>query len=139
MTYPPLPPAYFDTFAALAIVFAAAASINDLKSRIIPDWLNYGSLVVAVAAALLAGRLDASYAAFVAAAFAFSWLLYKLGVWAGGDVKFFTAISAWFGLLKSTSPLLIVGAFTVSAILALPVAMACYHDRIWAARKTLSP
>jgi Flp pilus assembly protein protease CpaA len=135
----PIPPLYLAAFICCASAYAIASTVYDLKLRIIPDWLNYLSLIAAVACCWWVGRLDLGYAIFVAAAFVFSWLLYQLGVWAGGDVKFFTAASAWFGLLKSTQPVMLVLAFIASALLTLPVAMAIFHRRIWENRKAVSP
>ncbi len=120
-------------YPALALVWlacSAASSLYDLRLRIIPDWLNYASLAVAVGACAALGGLDLGYGLFVAAGFAFAWALYKLGVWAGGDVKFFTASSAWFGLLKSTQPLTLGEAFVASAFLAFPIAVVWYRHRL---------
>lgn len=85
---------------ALSFIGLAIASFTDLKERIVPDKLNY-FLVVAGLGIHAVGALvfnDAwffvSSAVAAAAAFCFGWLLWKLGVWAGGDVKLLVGIAA---------------------------------------------
>ncbi|MDD5162830.1 MAG: A24 family peptidase C-terminal domain-containing protein [Candidatus ainarchaeum sp.] len=87
-------------FFLISIVFLAIASYTDLKARIVPNKLNYGILAVGIAGhavwAFFAN--DAMILVFciaaTAIAFAFSYALWKIGVWAGGDVKLITALSA---------------------------------------------
>lgn len=109
---------------ALAAVFSAAAIFFDLRERRIPNLLNYSFLVLAVVLAFLAEKLDFNYVLFVALSFGFAFILYKLGAWAGGDAKFFTALSAFFGVVENTAPQSIVVVFLASAALLIPVLVA---------------
>lgn len=76
------------------------ASWTDFKSRIVPDWLNYLLLLAGLILHLVLSILSSDYIFFLSSiaavviAFAFSFLLWRMGVWAGGDVKLFTALAA---------------------------------------------
>lgn len=126
-------------FYAGAAIYAIVASVFDFRLRIIPDWLNYGAVVVAVGLAAVSGKLNFDYALFVAWGFVFSYALYKLGAWAGGDVKFFTGASAWFALIHAFNPLQLIAVFIASAVLTLPVAMVWYGKRILQNKHLLEP
>ncbi|MDD5148263.1 MAG: A24 family peptidase, partial [Candidatus ainarchaeum sp.] len=84
----------------ISIVFLITASYTDLKQRIVSNRLNYAmlatGLVVNLAWAFLANNAMIFVFCIAAAiiAFVFSYGLWKLGVWAGGDVKLMTALSA---------------------------------------------
>jgi Flp pilus assembly protein protease CpaA len=106
-------------FLAFALTFAFAASLFDLKERRIPDWLNYSFL----AAALVFGWIQGVFGTtllFSAVAFVFAFVLFKAGVWAGGDAKFFSSLSAFLPLLGKTSVFALGVWFVLSvALLAL--------------------
>ncbi|MBI4044885.1 MAG: prepilin peptidase [Candidatus Diapherotrites archaeon] len=76
------------------------ATYTDLRERIVSDWVSYGMIIIGlgVSAFYSVSTGDSSYAinSFLAAAatFAGSLALWKLGFWAGGDVKLFTGIAA---------------------------------------------
>ncbi len=84
----------------IVVLGLLVASFTDLRERIIPNWLNY--------ALLLVGVLYHAYLSFVQwsltpliysfagllIAFVFAYLLWRIGAWAGGDVKLFTALGA---------------------------------------------
>ncbi|NPA76524.1 MAG: hypothetical protein GXN93_02095 [Candidatus Diapherotrites archaeon] len=73
-------------------VVLAIATYTDIKRRIIPDWLTIGTILLfAPINAYFYGPVTLLYPL---ATFAAAYLLYLLGVWAGGDVKLFTAIAA---------------------------------------------
>ncbi len=124
-------------FLALAAAYAVTASAFDLRSRIIPNWLSYGAFGVALALAFALQALSPPFAIFVALAFGFAYLLYRLGAWAGGDVKFFAALAAWFALLHPPDPLSLLIAFLASAALIMPVALVAYWPKVISERKKL--
>ncbi|MBN2067990.1 MAG: prepilin peptidase, partial [Candidatus Diapherotrites archaeon] len=88
---------FFFTFSIAALAIAA---YTDLKERVVKDEITYSMAAVGLLGHLIATILQADVGPFLTciaatiAAFAFSLLLYKLGVWAGGDVKLFTGIAA---------------------------------------------
>jgi len=99
MIYPPLE-AFRFSLLLLLLAFCLLASLFDLRRRVVPDWLNATFFAVALSMAffLRAGLIQQLL--FVAFCFAFAFVLYKLGAWAGGDAKFFTALLAFYPLFK---------------------------------------
>jgi len=77
---------------AVAFIVLLAATYTDLRERVIPDWLTLGTIAAFLPIDLyLYGWFSLVH---VIATFIVSYLLYKIGVWAGGDVKLFTALDA---------------------------------------------
>ncbi len=107
----------------LSLAYALAASAFDLKERRIPNSLNYAGIALAVAAAVLGNANLVLFAAFSAAAYAFSYLLYRLGAWAGGDAKFFTALSMLL-LAGFPTPVTVMALFILGALISVPLALA---------------
>ncbi len=68
------------------------AAYTDLRSRVIPDWLTLGTIAVFLPMDLYLYGVSALF--HVGATFLVAYALYKIGVWAGGDVKLFTALDA---------------------------------------------
>lgn len=87
--------AFETAYFALSFVFLAAASFTDLRQRIVPNWLNCAAIVVGLVLHFYES-VDSGLTAVVATVGTFlaAYLLYRLGFWAGGDVKLFTAIAA---------------------------------------------
>ncbi len=105
-------------FIFLSLAYAAIAAAWDLSSRRIPDALNLAGVVIAVIAAVLSGTSLLPFAALSVAAFAFAYVLYRLGAWAGGDAKFFTAL-CMFLFSAAASPLVIIALFLTAALFSL--------------------
>jgi len=76
------------------------ASLTDLKQRIVPNKLSFflliGGLFLHGTWSILQGNAQAIFYSTFAMAYSFllAYALYKVGVWAGGDVKLFAAIAA---------------------------------------------
>src|SRR3989344_1566228 len=87
-----------EIYFAITLIALIIAAYTDLKSRIVPDKLTYGAIILAVALKSAESYMGKSPDPILmslaggVAAFAAAYLLYKLGVWAGGDVKLITAI-----------------------------------------------
>ncbi len=76
----------------IAIAWFAVASYYDLKTREIHPALPYSLMAIGAIYSYLYGSILTT-AEVVAATFVFSYILYRLKVWAGGDVKLFTALA----------------------------------------------
>lgn len=90
---------FLELYFIVSIAGLLYATCSDLKDRIIPNWLTYGMIALGLGLHLVQGLFEGMsifYAsAFVAAiTFVCAYALWKLGVWAGGDVKMFTALGA---------------------------------------------
>lgn len=123
-------PALENAALAVAALFCVAAVAFDLRERRIPNNLNLLAFLTAVLFAALESKLSFEFVLFVAASFVFAYLLYKLGVWAGGDAKFFTALMCFFALLKADSPEFIVFIFLAAAALTLPVLLLLHWKKM---------
>ena len=88
---------------------ATLAAISDLRSRTIPNYLNAVIAFAGLASVFaIGGSSDAlSALAHLAVALAVGLGVYALGMWGGGDAKFYAATSAWFKL--HYLPSLVVG------------------------------
>ena len=101
------------------------ATYTDLKERIVPNKLSYaliasGLLLNSAFAFLLNDWLIAAFSLGAAAyGFCFACLLYKIGAWAGGDVKLFTGLAA----LNPVNPFLLGALGIVSGEMFAPVAL----------------
>lgn len=118
-----------------ALFVLLAASITDLKTREVPDWLNFSLLFAALGIRLLISYHEKDYSIFAegifgfAVLFAFACFLFYTGQWGGGDSKLLMALGAVFGLRYTPGPLLyaFIGVFVL--IFALNLAGG------WATRK----
>ena len=105
----------------VAAAFCIIASAYDLRERRIPNALNYGGLIAAIAFGIAAGA-GTWFALLVAWSFVFAYALYRLGVWAGGDAKFFTALSAFLAVTRIDA-FLPFELFLLSVLFLVPVAI----------------
>jgi len=110
----------FDIFLiTIAILGLIIATISDIKTREIPDWLNYSLIITAIAARLIYSILSQDFQplAYIALAFTvvfiFSNILYYTKQWGGGDAKMLIALSVIFAvkpsyISESSFPFLII-------------------------------
>ncbi len=117
-------------YPAVALVFLIALSYTDIKNRKAPPILTNGLLAIGItlhaAQTIISGDPNPLlYSASIALAmFTVSYIIYRLGGWAGGDVKLFTALGAilpFHGAISQLTypvpyPILILAASTISAL-----------------------
>jgi preflagellin peptidase FlaK len=93
-------------FFTVSVLGLAIASYTDLKARMVYNRLSHPLLAIGLLGHLAltirgASALPFAFSAVAAVGgFAFAFALWKMGVWAGGDVKLFTALAA----LNPTNP-----------------------------------
>jgi preflagellin peptidase FlaK len=103
-----LPETYYLTI-IVSIIGLIIATYTDLKERIVPNKLNYGlaiiGLIIFAIDSIIEGKIEPLLFSITGLlfGFAFGWILWKLGVFAGGDVKLFMAL----GTLNPFTPALI--------------------------------
>ncbi len=84
----------------ISITGLAVATYTDFKQRIVPNWLSFGMIGIGLAGHAVQSYFSTDLSAFAIAlavtalTFAVAFVLWKVGVWAGGDVKLFTALAA---------------------------------------------
>ena len=137
----PFPFSYF----FVSLILLVIGSYTDLKERIISNKLTYGGIALGILIHLIESYNLNDYSivgiaiAVTIATFIASYGLWKIGVWAGGDVKLFTALAALnpfnlgiirdliglkYGLLASISfPIFPLTLFIFSIISMLPYGM----------------
>lgn len=83
----------------ITIVFSIMAAIYDVKDNIVPDVLTYSLLFFGLFSNLVLSMISNNII-FILASFismvitnAITYMLWKLNMWGGGDVKLFTAIA----------------------------------------------
>tara|TARA_Y100000310_G_scaffold345396_1_gene464448 strand:- start:12688 stop:13812 length:1125 start_codon:yes stop_codon:yes gene_type:complete len=132
-------PIFFFLVSLLGLIIA---SYTDLKERIVRNKLSYSLIALGLVGHAVFAFLESDPMIFVYSAgsavvgFGFAYLLWKMGVWAGGDVKLFTGIAALnpfnpnillyfgvslFGLNQTISlPIFFLSFFMFSVFAALP-------------------
>lgn len=115
------------TFVTLLLL--GFATVFDLFERRIPDWLTYSATAFGLVFWLLVGYYPVIL--YVVCTFVISYLLYRIGLWAGGDVKLFTAFAALnphlisvFGFEIPAPLLLFLLSIFAAFILSFPVMLA---------------
>ncbi len=89
---------------SLTAVVLTAASITDLRTREVPDWLNYGAAISGVAIALLSSLILGTIWPLVYSVtgllvfLAIGSIMFYAGQWGGGDSKMLIALGALLGL-----------------------------------------
>ncbi len=112
----------------VAAAFCILASVYDLRERRIPNALNYGGLIAAIAFGAAAGA-GLQFVLLVAGSFVFAYLLYRIGAWAGGDAKFFTALAAFLAVNRA-DVFLPFELFLLSALFLVPVSIALFASLV---------
>jgi preflagellin peptidase FlaK len=85
-------------FFFITLIYLIYASYTDIKTRTVADWWTLAFALLGSGGHLLMGSFDTLTGG--ALAFVFSYFLYKIGMWAAGDVFLFTTL----GFLLPTSP-----------------------------------
>lgn len=83
----------------ITILFAILASIFDVKKGFVPDWLNNSLIFFGLTSNLILSLITTNLKFFLASfismlvTYLISFMLWKLHMWGGGDVKLFTSIA----------------------------------------------
>ncbi len=83
----------------VTILFSILASIFDVRKGFVPDWLNYILIAFGLASnfilTLMTNNVKYILASFISMVITYtiSFMLWKLNMWGGGDVKLFTSIA----------------------------------------------
>lgn len=125
------------------LVLFSIASYFDIKTREIPPLLSYfilflGLLLHAVESFMSKDPDPLLFSAAIAfVCFAFAYVLYKIGVWAGGDVKLFTALGAILPQFRGTLffPFLILAAAFIAILPFMIVYISYFMIKIKKLRK----
>jgi preflagellin peptidase FlaK len=134
-------------YAIVAVIFFLIASYTDLKRREVPEALTIGLIGAGLFLHLLESLIksDASFiisSVYMAVlAFVFSYFLYRIGAWAGGDVKLFTGLGAilpYYGQLDYFPFLVFASAF-IAALPFIAIYIGYFFFRIRKLREMIKP
>ena len=87
-------------FFSISLIGLVVATYTDLKERIVSDKITYGMIALGLGLHLYFSVASNDFIPFIvalvltAATFIAAYGLWKLGMWAGGDVKLFTGLAA---------------------------------------------
>ena len=119
-----------------AIIISAAAlfiaTVTDLKSREVPDYLSIGLMIFAGAYAIVLAFIEGSFWPIINSAlggivfFGLGALLYYTGQWGGGDAKLITGIGMLNGFFIHNFLLTVQNSFIIEFLLALVIAGGVY-------------
>lgn len=113
----------------ISIIGLITATYTDLKERIVPNKLNYGLAIIGLILFLIQSILQNSPLPFIYSflgmgiGFFFGWVMWKIGIFAGGDVKLFMGLGA---LNPFTPALLKIGLLTNSNLPIFPITLFVY-------------
>ncbi|KLE31230.1 A24 family peptidase [Aurantiacibacter luteus] len=85
------------------VVLALACAATDLLTRRIPNLLNLVVLVAGVGFAVATSTVEGTllHLAHFALALVAAMVLFRFGMWGGGDAKFYAAAAVWFPLVQA--------------------------------------
>lgn len=115
-------------FAVLILLVLIIGSYTDIKTREVPDWVNYGFIVSAVSIRLIWSVANSNWSYIIegvlglVAGIALAYAMFYAGQWGGGDAKMMMGLGAMIGLKLSISSFLVsflFNIFLVGAVYAL--------------------
>jgi len=98
---------------AIALLVLLIGSYTDIKTREVPDWINYGAIFAGLGVRLLYSSITFDWMVFVeglagfGVCFLLACALFYLGQWGGGDAKMLMALGGLIGLDLSIDSLLL--------------------------------
>ena len=102
-------------FRCLLLASCLRASWSDLRHRRIANWLSAATAVGGLAFAAFEGGFQelGNHALHTSLALIGGMVLFRLGVFGGGDAKFYAAVASWFSIGQAILLLLMVSLFGV--------------------------
>jgi archaeal preflagellin peptidase FlaK len=110
----------------ISLLTLLGATYTDLKERIVTNKLNFGATLIGLILFSIMSIFEQSFFPIfysiigLAFGFLFGWILWKIGVFAGGDVKLFMALGA---LNPFTPALLNIGIFSSFSLPIFPITL----------------
>jgi len=109
---------------SLSFIVLLTGSITDLKTREVPDWVNYGLIISGVGLNLLFTAVYSNPSFIInsiiglAVFFGIAYLMFEMGQWGGGDSKMLMGLGAIIGLDVSALPKQFLLGFFINAMFA---------------------
>ena len=109
---------------ALSFIALLIGSVTDIKTREVPDWLNYGMVISGITLNLLFSVIYSNSSFIINSIiglsifFGVAYIMFYTGQWGGGDSKMLMGIGAMLGINISFSTQQFLAAFFINALLA---------------------
>ena len=109
---------------SLAFIALIIGSIIDIKTREVPDWINFGLIFAAVSIRALYSIITFDYIFLINGFIGLiifviiAYIMFYTGQWGGGDSKMLMGLGAVFGLTLSLKPFPFAGIFLINVIIA---------------------
>jgi Flp pilus assembly protein protease CpaA len=90
----------------IALIALVVASITDLKTREVPDYISYGLMFTAFAISLIYSIINLEYSYILQSLMGFiigliiAYSMFYLGQWGGGDSKLIMGLGAILGYIS---------------------------------------
>lgn len=101
----------------ICLITLFIGSYTDLKTREVPDWVNYGLIIVGLGLNALFSAFSSDWSYMInsivgfAIMFAIAYLMFYTGQWGGGDSKMLMGLGAMLGFEVSLKNLFIANLF----------------------------
>jgi preflagellin peptidase FlaK len=134
-------------YAIVAVIFFLIASYTDLKRREVPETLTIGLIGTGLFLHLLESLMKSDPGFIISSvymavlAFVFSYSLYRIGAWAGGDVKLFTGLGAilpYYGHFDYF-PFLVFASTFIAALPFIAIYIGYFFIRVRKLREMIKP
>jgi Flp pilus assembly protein protease CpaA len=108
----------------ISLIALIIGSITDLKTREVPDWVNYGMILSGLGLNLLFSIIYSNHSFIInsviglAIFFGIAYIMFYAGQWGGGDSKMLMGIGAMTGIDVSSFPSQFLSGFFINALLA---------------------
>ena len=108
---------------SIAFVALAIGSITDIKTREVPDWLNFSLIFAGLGIRALYSVITFDWMYLVYGIIGFialvisAYVMFYAGQWGGGDSKMLMGLGAIFGLGFTLKPFPLIGIFLINAII----------------------
>ena len=109
---------------SIAFVALVIGSITDIKTREVPDWVNFGLIFSAIGLRSLYSVITFDWTYLINGAIglilfvAIAYIMFYTGQWGGGDSKMLMGLGAVFGLALSLNPFPKIGIFLINIFIA---------------------
>ena len=108
---------------SISFVILLVGSITDLKTREVPDFVNYGLIISGVALNLLFSIVYSNFSfiinsiAGLAIFYAIAWVMFYAGQWGGGDSKMLMGLGSMIGFNVFSIKTQFLTAFLINALI----------------------
>lgn len=108
---------------SLVLIALIVGTVTDIKTREVPDWVNYSLIFSALGIRLIYSTLTFEWMFFVYGLFglgiavAIGYMMFYAGQWGGGDAKLLMGVGALIGFVPMLQPFPLLLVFLINVII----------------------